>query len=123
MENLNDCIRKRLEKIKKTIYLESFTNTKHHFKNDNNFTRNKLDMITRKGVCPYDYLDSFEKFEETCLPPKSAFYSKLNECNIKDSEYKFAQQMWKKFDCKTMKDYLELYLKTDVLCQADVFET
>ena len=114
---MSTSLEKLISNLKKSGGLEAFKITRKYYSGE------KLDMLTRKGVCPYDYLDSFEKFDETCLPPKSAFYSKLNECDIKDSEYEFAQQMWKKFDCKTMKDYLELYLKTDVLCQADVFET
>ena len=87
------------------------------------FDKEKLDLVTRKGVCPYDYMNSFDRFNEDCLPSKNEFYSKLNECNIEDSEYEFAKKLWNKFNCKTMKDYLVLYLKVDVLCQADVFET
>ena len=67
-------------------------------------------------------MDSFERFEEMELPPKNEFYSKLSDENISDSDYKHAQTVWKTFNCKTMGDYHDLYLKTDILILADVFE-
>jgi hypothetical protein len=105
-----------VKNLKDGVGLEAFKITKKYFGED------KLELVTRKGVCPYDYLDSFEKFNDTRLPSKKAFYSKLNDSEIKDSEYLFAKLLWKKFECKTLKDYLELYLKVDVFTQADVFE-
>jgi len=59
---------------------------------------------------------------ETCLPPKDAFYSSLKEEGISDDDYERAQNVWKELDCKTLKDYHDHYLKTDVLLLADVFE-
>ena len=41
-------------------------------------------MLLRKGAYPYEYMDSWEKFDETVLPPKKAFYSNLNLENIND---------------------------------------
>ena len=67
-------------------------------------------------------MDSFERFEEMELPPKNEFYSKLSDENISDSDYEHAQTVWKTFNCKTMGDYHDLYLKTDILILADVFE-
>ena len=62
------------------------------------------------------------KFDETCLPPKDKFYSALTETHLTDDQYHTAQEAWTTFDCKTMKDYHDAYLKTDVLLLADVFE-
>ena len=82
----------------------------------------KTSLCLRKGVYPYDYMDSPERLLETQLPPKSAFYSKLNNKDITDEDYNHAQKIWKEFGMKTMKDYHDLYLELDVLLLADVFE-
>ena len=82
----------------------------------------KVRLLVRKGVYPYDYMDSLERLNETQLPPKEAFYSKLNKSHISDEDYEHAQKVWSEFDCETMRDYHDLYLKSDVLLLADVFE-
>ena len=82
----------------------------------------KTPLCLRKGVYPYDYMNSPEKLSETQLPPKSAFYSKLNKKDITDEDYSHAQEVWKEFKMTTMKDYHDLYLELDVLLLADVFE-
>ena len=76
----------------------------------------------RKGVYPYEYMDSLEKLKETALPPKEAFYSRLNDGGIRDEDYAHAQNVWKTFKMEYFKDYHELYNKVDVLLLADVFE-
>ncbi|CAH3027681.1 unnamed protein product [Porites evermanni] len=75
-----------------------------------------------KVVYPYDYVSSLEKLSETQLPPKEEFYSKLNDEDISDDDYQHAINVWNTFECKTIRDYHDLYLKTDVLLLADVFE-
>ena len=82
----------------------------------------KFDLVTRKGVYPYEYMNDFARFDETSLPPPSEFYSKLSNEHITDSAYKNAQEVWDTFDCRNIGDYHDLYLKTDVLLLADVFE-
>ena len=82
----------------------------------------KTSLCLRKGVYPYDYMDSPERLLETQLPPKSAFYSKLSNRDISNEDYTHAQKIWKEFGMKTMKDYHDLYLELDVLLLADVFE-
>ena len=89
--------------------------TKNRFKNN-------ITSCLRKGVYPYDYMDSPKRLEETQLPPKKAFYSKLTKQKCSDENYKHAQKIWKEFNMKTMKDYHDLYLELDVLLLADVFE-
>ena len=70
----------------------------------------------------YDYVDGLEKLKEVKLPPKEAFYSRLNEENISDEDYSQAQMVWKKFGMSPFSDYLELYSTSDVLILADIFE-
>ena len=82
----------------------------------------QLQLLLRKGVYPYDHVNSLEKLQETSLPPKEAFYSKLNEEDILDEDYQHAQNEWTTFEMKTMREYHDLYLKSDVLLLADVFE-
>ena len=86
------------------------------------YSGDKFNLLARKGVYPYEYMDSLEKLKETALPPKEAFYSRLNDGGISDEDYAHAQNVWKKFKMKSFKDYHELYNKVDVLLLADVFE-
>ena len=85
-------------------------------------TRMKLELLKRKGVYPYDYIGTFEKLSEKQLPPRQDFYSELNESEISENDYTHAQKVWETFEMKTLQDYHDLYLKTDVLLLADVFE-
>lgn len=82
----------------------------------------KFDLLTRKGVFPYDYVSSYEKLKETCLPSYENFYNLLNEENISESDYAHAMNVWKTFDVKTLGEYSDLYLKIDVLLLTDIFE-
>ncbi len=79
-----------------------------------------LELLKRKGVFPYEYMTDFSKLSETSLPPKEAFYSQLNESGISDKDYDHAKKVWSTFNCKTMRDYHDLYLKTDVLLLASL---
>ena len=81
-----------------------------------------IELLTRKGVYPYDYVSSIEKLTETQLPPKEEFCSKVNDEDITDDDFQHALNVWNTFNCKTIRDYHNLYLKTDVLLLADVFE-
>ena len=83
---------------------------------------NCSELLYKKGIYPYEYVDSFEKFAETSLPSKEDFYSSLNDQHISEEEYTHAKEVWKTFDCKTLGDYHDLYVKTDVALLADVFE-
>ena len=94
---------------------DDFISTKHAFKTNTS-------LLTRKGDYPYDYVSSLEKLSETQLPPKEEFYSKLNDEDITDDDYQHAIRVWNTFGCKTIRDYHNLYLKSDVLLLADVFE-
>ena len=74
------------------------------------------------GFYPYDYVSSIDILQETKLPSKDLFYSKLYDENISEENYKHAIKVWDSFNCKTIKDYHDIYLKSDVLLRADVFE-
>ena len=89
---------------------------------DEGFQGEELKLVKRKGVYPYDHMDSFQKFEETELPTQEKFYSLLNNSSISDEDYRHAQNVWKTFNMKSMGDYHDVYLKADVLLLADVFE-
>ena len=65
---------------------------------------------------------SWDKFKETQLPFKEAFYSKLNMSDISDEDYEHAERVWKGFDMKNLGEYHNLYLKTDVTLLSNVFE-
>ena len=86
------------------------------------YTPEEAKLIKRKGVYPCEYMNTEERFNETKLPPKKAFYSKLSGEGITEEDYKHALNVWNAFNMKTFKDYHELYNETDVLLMADVFE-
>ena len=71
----------------------------------------QLDLLLRKQVYPYEYMDSWERFNETSLPPKDAFYNKLRDQPLTDIDYAHAQKVWSAFGCKTILDYHHIYLK------------
>ena len=86
------------------------------------FQDEQLSLMKKKGVYPYDYMDSFKKFEDNRLPNKEDFFSLMNNEHITDEEYQHAQNVWKKFGLSSMGEYHDLYLKSDILLLADVFE-
>ena len=79
-------------------------------------------LLLRKGVYPYEYMDSFEKFEEPELPPKDQFYSTLKKEHVTNEDYEHAQLVFNKFAMSSLGEYHDIYLKTDVLLLSDVFE-
>ena len=83
---------------------------------------NKRQLLLKKGIYPYEYMDSFERFDETKLPEKEKFYSSLSGKGITDEEYEHAKQVWETFGCRNLGDYHDLYVATDTLLLADVFE-
>ena len=105
--------------------LEALVNNlpKDAFKNLlNYFTPKQTELLKQKGFYPYEYMDSEEKFNDTKLPPREAFYSKLSGKGITEKDYEHAGNVWISFKMKTFKEYHELYNITDVLLLADVFE-
>ena len=97
-----------LDKLEAANRPETFQITAQYEPNE---ARRKL--IIRKGVYLYEYMDSWARFEETQLPPKEAFCSKLADENINEADYAHAPQVWTTFGCKTLGDYIDLYCRTD----------
>ena len=69
-----------------------------------------FDLLRRKGVYPYDWMDDLSKMSETSIPNKEAFYNELNDVHVDDEDYEHAKRVWSFFGCKQFKDYHELYL-------------
>ena len=86
------------------------------------YSGEKRDLLLRKGVYPYDWVDSIDKFSETQLPPIESFYSKHNDEGISNEDYLHAEKVFKVFNCETFRDYQDIYNVSDVLNLADVFE-
>jgi len=78
--------------------------------------------LTSKGIYFYDYASSYSVFSQTEFPPKDAFYNKLKDEGISDKDYARAKGIYSKFNCKDLKDYMELYVKTDAILLCDIFE-
>ena len=78
----------------------------------------KVPLLLRKRVYPYDYMDGMDKFQEQQLPPKEAFYSKLTEEHISDEDYQHAQTVFATFQLQNLGEYHDLYLQSDVLLLA-----
>ena len=105
-----------LDKLVNNLPKDDFNNLKRYYTGD------KLSLLTRKGVYPYEYMNSLEKVKETKLPPREAFYSRLNDEGICNEDYTHAKEVWETFEMKNLKDYHNLYNQADVLLLADVFE-
>ena len=82
----------------------------------------KFILLLRKGVYPYEYLDNWERFNETSLPDKESFYSNLNMENIDDIDYRHGNNVFKRFKLKNLGEYHDLYVQSNTLLLADVFE-
>ena len=83
---------------------------------------NKFVLLLRKSVYPYENMDNWEKLDETTLPPREAFHSNLNLEDISDEDYAHAQKVWEVFGIKHPGEYHDLYVQSDTLLFADVFE-
>ena len=86
-----------------------------------NYLELQYELLTRKEVYPYEYMSSWDKFKES-LPLIEAFYSELSMSKISEDDYQHAQQVWKEFGIRNLGDYHDLYLRTDVVLLANVFE-
>ena len=103
--------------------------SKHQLSVNSNFDNLRVNhndeqfrLLLRKGVYPYEYMTSWDKFEDTQLPPKEVFHSNLNMSDISKYDCEHAQRVWKEFKLKNFGEYHDLYLKTDTLLLSDVFE-
>ena len=97
---------------------EKFCKQWKHLAND----EDAFEMLTRKGVYPYRYMDSLEKFNMKQLPSKADFYNDLTKKHITDEDFTFVNKLWKKFGLTSMRDLHDIYMQTDTLLLSDVFE-
>ena len=93
------------------------------------FPIDKLELLKRKDAYPYEWVDSYEKFNYPQLPPKECFYSSLkdgkrdrSDGHISDEQYLHSKNVWNTFNFNKFEDFHNHYLKEDVLLLSDVFE-
>ena len=87
-----------LEKLAKNITISDMKYTSQEFQD--------VERMKRKGVYPYDYMDSFDKFNNKNLPSKEKFFCMLSDEHITDEDYEHAQNVWNTFNLKSMGQYL-----------------
>ena len=95
----------------------------HKFWGFEKFNNKQCELLVIKGIYPYEYMDSWDKFNDRELPSKDKFYSKLNMSGVNDKDYGHARLVWNEFDIKNMGEYHNLYLLTDTILLANVFES
>ena len=111
-----NCKQRYRKKFNKDL-IKKFKNTYSFCNND----LNKFVLLLRKGVYPYEYADTWERFSEISLPSKKDFYSNLNMEDISDIDYRHANNVFKVFKLENLGDYHDLYVQSDTLLLADVF--
>ena len=94
----------------------------HEFWGFEGYTEQQRELLIKKGIYPYEYMDSWDKFSENKLPDKDKFYSKFNVHGVKDKDNEHACKVWKEFGIKNMGEYHDLYLFTDTTLLANMFE-
>ena len=87
------------------------------------YSKNKKELLVKKGIYPYKFMDGWDKMEYDRLPTKDKFYGNLNMKGVSDEDYEHACKVWKTFSIANMGEYHDLYLRTDTVLLADVFES
>ena len=95
----------------------------HKFWGFEEYSDKQRELLIRKEIYPYEYMNSWDRFNETKLPNKEAFYSNLNMSGVSDKEYEHTCKVWNEFKIRNMGKYHDLYLKTDTILLANVFES
>ena len=95
----------------------------HEFWGFENYNFSQRELLIRKGIYPYEYMESWDKFKETSLPRIEKFCSNLNISGVSDGDYEHACSVWREFLIRNMGEYQDLYLRTDVILLANVFES
>ena len=112
-----NCKQRYRKKFNKEL-IKRFVSTYNFCNND----LNKFILLLRNGVYPYEYMDNWKRFNETSLPSKESFYSNLNMENIEDIDYRHGNNVFNKFKSKNLGEYHDLFVESDTLLLADVFE-
>ena len=108
-----------LDSLVRNLVDEDFKYLSKEFKE---FKDKDLKLLKEKGVYPYEYMNSFKKFNDTELPSEDKFFSSLKNEDISEKDYEKAKNIWDTFNIKRLGEYHDLYLKTDALLLCDVFE-
>ena len=90
----------KISEINKKISLTELSEKFHNTYQLCNKDLNKFALLLRKGVYPYEDMDSWKKFNETTLSPKEAFCNEFNKEGISDEDYAYAQNVWEVFEIK-----------------------
>ena len=110
-------LKSSLEKLVANLKPEDFKAMKQRY------SEKEMELLMRKQVYPYDYMDSWKRFSEEKLPPQVDFYNILQQSHITQEDYAHAQEVFKVFGLKDLGEYHDLYVETDVRLLADVFES
>ena len=111
-----NCKQRYRKKFNKEL-IKRFASTYEFCNND----LNKFVLLLRKGVYPYEYANTWEKFSEISLPSKEDSYSNLNMEDICDIDYRHVNNVFKVFKLENLGNYHDLYVQSDTLLLADVF--
>ena len=95
----------------------------HQFFGFESYNDHQRKLLIQKGIYPYEYMDSWDRFKETSLPSIKRFYSNLNMSGVSDTDYEHACSIWREFGIRNMGEYHDLYLRTNVILLANVFES
>ena len=114
VDNLSEL---KIKEMDNDVSIKRFHNTYQLSDND----INKFKLLLRKGVYPYEYMDSWKRFNEIELPSKNKFYSTLNLEDISDDDYAHAINVWNTFNINNLGEYHDLYVKLDTALIADIF--
>ena len=115
VDNLSEL---KIKKIDKDVLIKRFYNAYQL----SDIDIDKFKLLLRKGVYPYEYMDSWKRFNETELPSKDKFYSTLNLEDISDDNYAHAINVWNTFNINNLGEYHDLYVKLDIALLGDIFE-
>ena len=119
LSNLEDNLSElKIKEIDNDVLIKRFYNTYQLSDND----INKFKLLSRKGLYPYEYMDSWKRFNETELPSKDKFCSTLNLEDNSDDDYTHAINVWNTFNINNLGAYHDLYVKLDTALLADIFE-
>ena len=124
VEFKNDRLNYKCKECKKS-YAKLINESIKHFPALYEFCNVDLDkffLLLKKDISPYEYMDSWEKFNKNTIPPKEAFYSELNLDGISDADYEHVKKVWEAFEIKNLGEYHDLYVQCDTFLLADVFE-
>ena len=118
MSNLVDNLSElKIKEIDHDVLIKRFYNKYQLSDND----INKFKLLLRKGVYPHEYMDSWNRPNETELPSKDKFYSTLNLEDISNDDYAYAINVWNTFNINNLGEYHDLYVKLDTALLADIF--